>query len=253
MLTPAQFYAKYDANDPFGNIRPATGRAHLGSDFPWAEGTEIPSWVAGVVSAAGFNSVIGWYVIIRTARGWAGFYHLRAASPVQVGQAVSFGQLVGIVGNTGSASIGAHLHVMWSTTDGTPGTGSVSDPYPAIRAALRKESNMQGWQFTPGGQRVLADPISMTYRYVGGFEADVFIQDGGSFHPLGEPHWSQQFGKYREIKKPDTPTAGSSTPAPSAPAIDYGKLGAATAKALVDGGALNLVLAGTVKPAAVKK
>lgn len=141
MLTPAQFYLEhYDARDPFGSYlgRDRNGPGHLGSDFNGLpEGTEIPSWCEGVVVANGYSSAIGWYLIIRTIHGgWAGFYHLKAQSPLAVGAAVKFGQFIGLLGNTGTTSNGAHLHTMWSTRSGVPGTGQVEDPWPAIQMII---------------------------------------------------------------------------------------------------------------------
>lgn len=246
MLTPAEFYAKYDSTDPFGNKTPPrspNGPGHLGSDFPWAEGTDIPSFLTGTVTAAGWSSIIGWYIVVKSGAGWGMFYHLRERPPLEVGAPVSFGQFIGNVGNTGTASRGAHLHVGWSTTTGTPGTGSVSDPWPVIQKALGKEPTVQGWIYPNTGQRILADPIAMTYRYIGGWEADVFLQDGGVYHPLGDPEWSRLFSKYREIKTPDAAGVGAS--------IDYARLSRETAAALVASGALNLTIAGTASP--VKK
>lgn len=148
MMTPAQFYANYDAADPFGSHvgRDPNGPGHLGSDFPWPAGTEIPSWVSGTVVRVGFSSAIGYYVVIqRGTGGYALFYHLLEHSALAVGDTVTVGQLVGLVGNTGTLSRGDHLHVGFSLTDPTPGTGAVVDPWPLIVAAItpkRKRSPM---------------------------------------------------------------------------------------------------------------
>lgn len=143
MLTPAEFYLNhYDASDPC-YVVPGAIRRHLGSDFNGLpEGTEIPSWCTGSVTANGWSSVIGWYLIIRTIHGgWAGFYHLKSKSPLGVGAAVSYGQFIGQLGNTGTASIGAHLHCLWSTRDGSPGTGDVDDPWTAIKVVIAFYTN----------------------------------------------------------------------------------------------------------------
>lgn len=141
MLTPENFYlGHYDAGDPFGNVRPS-GNKHLGSDFNGlASGTEIPSFCDGTVSSNGYNSAIGNYLAIRTGIGWFFFYHMRSKSPRAVGQVVKYGELLGWLGNTGSTSMGAHLHVGYSPIDPTPGTGNVADPMQHIRAVIKQHS-----------------------------------------------------------------------------------------------------------------
>lgn len=135
MMTPAQFYASYDVTDPFGSYkdRDPNGPGHLGSDFIWPAGTEIPSWVSGEVVRVGFSKSIGYYIVIRRdGGGYALFYHLHEFPPLTVGDRVALGQLIGLVGNTGTLSRGDHLHVGFSPDDPTPGTGSVVDPWPLI-------------------------------------------------------------------------------------------------------------------------
>lgn len=139
MMTVAEFYAVYAADDPFGSYkdRDPNGPGHLGSDFPWGAGTEIPSWVSGEVVRVGFSRAIGYYVVIAgDGGGYALFYHLLEHSHLAVGDRVKFGDKIGLVGNTGTTSNGNHLHAGFSPTDPTPGTGAVVDPWPLIRAAM---------------------------------------------------------------------------------------------------------------------
>lgn len=141
MMTIAEFYAAYDASDPFGSHknRDPNGPGHLGSDFIWPAGTEIPSWVAGTVVWRGFLYSIGYCVVIHDGAGFALFYHLAQMSSLNVGDRVELGGLVGLVGNTGTLSQGDHLHAGYSPDDPTPGTGRVVDPWPLILAAITPE------------------------------------------------------------------------------------------------------------------
>lgn len=142
---PAWFYLKhYDKADPFKDA-PGAIRGHLGVDFNGRgmsgggllpEGTEIPAISNFVVAAVGANSAIGNYVVLRVPDGYLLFYHLASRSPLVVGEAGGYGDLVGILGNTGSTSGGAHAHVGYSKTDPTPGTDKVSDPWPLIQAYI---------------------------------------------------------------------------------------------------------------------
>lgn len=143
-MTPQEFYA--NVGDRFGVIGGDRVNPHRGVDFPWGQGTPIPSWCAGTVVRNEYNSVIGWIIAIETSGGWAGFCHMASQSPLPVGSSVSFGQTVGLVGNTGSASRGAHLHATFSTVGNHPGTSPVVDPLPWILANL---SSTAGGGTTP--------------------------------------------------------------------------------------------------------
>lgn len=106
---------------------------HSGIDFTPGEGTPVEAVADGIVVGSSVadgswgthvtveHAVDG--VIYRTS-----YAHLRAGSmPLQPGDAVSRGQLIGRVGNTGQ-SMGAHLHFTVQTADGT-----FVDPLPWLR------------------------------------------------------------------------------------------------------------------------
>ena len=68
---------------------------------------------SGTVAAVGYNSANGYFVIIRhTISGTTvySFYAHLSTYSVSKGQSVSKGKKIGVFGNTGSASAGAHLH-----------------------------------------------------------------------------------------------------------------------------------------------
>ncbi len=85
---------------------------------------------AGTVVKAGWNSANGYSVVIEhtvSGRKVYSFYgHLSSISVSQT-QSVKMGQKIGVIGNTGSSSRGAHLHFAISTQAGlgTWGYGSV--------------------------------------------------------------------------------------------------------------------------------
>jgi hypothetical protein len=142
---PKWFYLNhYDASDPFGSYaggRDPRGPGHLGSDFNgMAAGTEVPAISNFVVVAVGFGSVIGNYVVLRVPDGYMFFYHLLSPSPLVVGESGTYGDFVGLLGSTGSASSGPHLHAGFSRTSGAPGTGAVEDPWPVIQAYIAAHS-----------------------------------------------------------------------------------------------------------------
>jgi murein DD-endopeptidase MepM/ murein hydrolase activator NlpD len=90
---------------------PFNGRMsmHQGIDLAAPEGTEVFAVADGVVTAAGFDSVYGNYIIIRHSNNWTSLYgHLQSIETV-LRTDVKSGNLIGRVGSTGQ-STGPHLH-----------------------------------------------------------------------------------------------------------------------------------------------
>ena len=88
---------------------------HSGVDWAKPEGTPIPSISNGTVVLQQWSDVLGNVSVIRTmgkdkALYYVGYCHLKAEG-LAVGTKVKEGDAVGLVGNTGSASSGAHLHL----------------------------------------------------------------------------------------------------------------------------------------------
>ncbi|MBS3177759.1 MULTISPECIES: M23 family metallopeptidase [unclassified Pseudoclavibacter] len=85
---------------------------HKGVDWPLPGGTQIPAAGNGTVTFSGGNasSGFGYHVIIDHGDGIETLYaHQQVPSTLVVGQRVTAGQIVGIVGTTGT-STGDHLH-----------------------------------------------------------------------------------------------------------------------------------------------
>lgn len=103
--------SKIPANGEFGNKAEFRTNAHRGVDFAVAGGTPIPSVSDGKVVVNTWTGVLGNVVVIEDEKGtfW-GYCHMREASKLGLGDVVKCGDIVGKVGNTGSASRGAHLH-----------------------------------------------------------------------------------------------------------------------------------------------
>jgi len=119
----------------FGAKRP--GHIHQGQDVAAAEGTPLVSPYAGRVKAVRYQaSGAGYYVVIDGSgedRDYV-FMHLKSGSTVVTeGQAVTAGQAIGQVGNTG-VSDGAHLHFEIWTGRGWFTGGQPVDPLPYLRA-----------------------------------------------------------------------------------------------------------------------
>ena len=119
----------YDASDPFGHIRP-NGRAHTGSDWLCPTGTVVRAVLPGVVTATGWNDGNGFYVAqsLPDGRFWS-YIHLSEIA-VNVGDVLAEGTPIGLSGNTGTNSLGPHLHCSLSTSPSVfVGAPTLSDPY----------------------------------------------------------------------------------------------------------------------------
>lgn len=115
----------YYVSSPYGQRE---GEFHKGIDFAAAENTPIYASDSGRVVHASFNNGgFGYYVCIEHSNGlFTGYAHMNNTM-VSVGQQVSKGQQVGLMGNTG-ASQGVHLH--FNVSDGL--FGNYRDPAPLL-------------------------------------------------------------------------------------------------------------------------
>ena len=92
---------------------------HSGTDWAMKEGTPIPAIAKGTIKYVGSSKVLG-HVIVQSAMGkdgkiwYIGYCHLQKAPTLKVGDKVDVGATIGLVGNTGSASSGPHLHATLS-------------------------------------------------------------------------------------------------------------------------------------------
>ena len=113
---------------------------HRGADFSVAAGTPIKSATSGEIVLNKWSEVLGWVVVVKDPKGvfW-GYCHLRAAG-LRLGAKVVAGEtVVGLVGNTGSASHGAHLH--WTCSAELEGVfhGKVVDPVAGLDKRIAAE------------------------------------------------------------------------------------------------------------------
>lgn len=99
-------------SSPFGlRESPTTGAStyHQGVDLAAPKGTPVYAARSGVVTRAGYSSSAGYLVSINHGDGYSSVYMHMTTYVVSVSTAVSAGQLIGYVGNTGIAT-GYHLH-----------------------------------------------------------------------------------------------------------------------------------------------
>lgn len=90
-------------------VGPRWGRMHQGIDIARPSSYEILAAADGVVTKAGYTGGFGNRVEIQHSNGLTTTYAHLASIDVSVGQSVSTGSVLGIMGNTGN-STGIHLH-----------------------------------------------------------------------------------------------------------------------------------------------
>lgn len=92
-------------NDPFSGAR----SFHTGIDIGANRGASVRAAMEGVVSATGYSTVSGNYVVIRHHSGYTSLYAHLDRIDVKPGRSVSQSTVIGAVGSTGY-STGPHLH-----------------------------------------------------------------------------------------------------------------------------------------------
>lgn len=98
--------------DELGNMASYRKHPHRGSDWSGNAGKIIKAITTGRVKAVFATEALGNCLIQKTAEGFYLLYaHMAEPSSRKVGEMVVGGQTaIGVVGNTGTATTGAHLH-----------------------------------------------------------------------------------------------------------------------------------------------
>lgn len=136
---------RYDSSDPFGST---AGRRypHTGSDYFAPTGSPVYAIANGVINHIGETSYNG-KTVMQSIDGHglnAAYLHLSNNSVVGDGQRVSEGQIIGYSGNSGSNSLGPHLHITISNGAAYDGLGAKIDPYAFITSNGATQSGSGG-------------------------------------------------------------------------------------------------------------
>lgn len=109
---------------------------HRGTDWARPNKTPIPAVTDGTIALVHYSKVIGWCIV---QTGWAegktwyvGYAHLAKKPKLKKGDKIKMGQPIGLMGNTGSASSGPHLHATLSDSVKGIFWGKVFDLYKFI-------------------------------------------------------------------------------------------------------------------------
>lgn len=114
----------------FGVIDKAHPKGHRGDDFNGVkEGTPLKAINDGVIALNMFSLILGNVTVLRVGLWFYGYCHMKNASVLPVGTKVKSGDVVGYLGNTGSASSGPHLHMTRGPLATSVFSGKVFSPY----------------------------------------------------------------------------------------------------------------------------
>lgn len=133
-------------NDKRGFISKRFGGGHTGIDSVGnVYANQVYAIIDGEVTASYFDSKLGNVVKYKRSNVEIAYYHL-ASRKVNIGDKVVFGEtVVGVEGNTGTASNGKHLHTsMWID-------GILTDPEPYLSGSkaieIKEENSNKGAKY----------------------------------------------------------------------------------------------------------
>jgi murein DD-endopeptidase MepM/ murein hydrolase activator NlpD len=108
-------FPKAKRGDGFKNMASYRTNPHRGVDWSVGGGLKIKAITGGTVMEVGETKVLGYYLIQSTYdKHFILYAHFQKPSELKVGDKVEAGKtVVGLVGTTGTASTGNHLHVTY--------------------------------------------------------------------------------------------------------------------------------------------
>lgn len=146
----------------WSNTRKSLGIGpHRGVDLAVATGvgTPLAAMAPGTVRLKAFDSIDGHYVSITTSGGGAYQYlHMQEPSPLEAGDFVRRGDVVGKMGETGRA-VGAHVHVNYTRRHGGSLPWEDSVPFFTTRAVWRGVVAASGQSLVSWGGGTVAELI----------------------------------------------------------------------------------------------
>ena len=120
--------ATYHLTAGFGESSGLWASTHTGLDFAADTGTPVVAVANGTVRSADYAGAYGNRIVLALEDGTEIWYCHLSAFNVSVGESVTGGEQLGLVGATGNVT-GPHLHL-----EVRPGAGDPVDPYAALMA-----------------------------------------------------------------------------------------------------------------------
>ena len=90
---------------------------HQAVDYAATMGTPLVAAISGTVTATGFDTANGNYIVITNSDGWSVYYNNCESVTVALNETVSAGSPIGTLGSTGN-STGPHLHFALTDASG---------------------------------------------------------------------------------------------------------------------------------------
>ncbi len=135
-------FPKNKRGDGFKNMASYRTNPHRGVDWSVPGGSKIKAITGGTVMEVGETKVLGHYLVQSTYDGHFILYaHFQVPSTLKQGDKVEAGKtIVGLVGTTGTASTGNHLHVTYGVKKNliTAGMPDLRDLFAVFDAAPKK-------------------------------------------------------------------------------------------------------------------
>lgn len=135
-------FPKNKRGDGFKNMASYRTQPHRGVDWSVAGGSKIKAITGGTVMEVGETKILGHYLVQSTYdKHFILYAHLQVPTTLKQGDKVEAGKtIVGLVGTTGTASTGNHLHVTYGVKKNliTAGMLDLRDLFAVLDAAPKK-------------------------------------------------------------------------------------------------------------------
>ena len=151
--------------------------AHRGVDWAMPNKTPIPAVGDGTISLVHYSKILGWCIvqtIFAEGKTWyVGYAHLAQKPTLKEGDKIKCGEVIGLLGNTGKASSGPHLHATLGTTRKSIFWGAHNKVIFDLHGFLKRQmaggfEEMIDVTFTPKNGNVVVDiegvPVGMKAR-----------------------------------------------------------------------------------------
>lgn len=126
---------------PFGKVDAAHPNGHRGDDYNGVkEGTALKAVNDGKIVVSVYSKILGNIVVLKTGIWYWGYCHMKAPTSLPIGTLVKSGDVIGRLGNTGSASSGPHLHLTLSLSKSGVMLGKVRSAHKFLTTKIAKES-----------------------------------------------------------------------------------------------------------------
>lgn len=129
----------------FGVVDAAHPNGHRGTDWNKLKaGTKLPAVANGTIVLSKESEILGNVTVLKVLRKglipvYFGYCHMQKPCALPVGTKVKMGDTIGLLGNTGSASSGPHLHLTGSWTLMGVFYGKVFDAWKFLSVRSKKK------------------------------------------------------------------------------------------------------------------